>query len=70
MADWTLHCPHCGTTNRVPAHEVNLECGTVSTTHVCVHCREAFTAEQPYWRWLGLKEAPPSEDENEEVADR
>lgn len=68
MAGWTPYCPHCGATKRVPAQELNLECGTVSYTRACENCGNAFTTEQPYWHWLGLKE-PPAEDENRGVSD-
>jgi len=69
MAGWTVYCPDCGATNRVPADDLTIECGKVSCTHVCENCGNAFTSEQPYWRWLGLKEAPPAGDENGEADD-
>jgi len=70
MAGWTVYCPDCGATNRVPADGLTIKCGKVSRTHVCESCGHTFTTEQPYWRWLGLKEAPPAEDEEQEVDHR
>lgn len=69
MAGWTLRCPACGATHRVPAAELNLECGTVSYTHVCENCGHTFTSEEPYWRWLGLKGPLPAEGEDREAED-
>lgn len=66
MASWTLHCGHCGTANRVPADELELECGTVSYSGVCEKCGKPLSAEERYWRWLGLNGPPPDVDEDGE----
>ncbi len=69
MAEWTVRCPACGATNRVPTDEVDLDCGTVSYTRVCESCGHTFSSEQPYWRWLGLKEPPTAEHGSREADD-
>jgi hypothetical protein len=63
MADWILNCPVCGATNQVPADELDLACGTVSCTCTCENCGNEFSAEQPYWHWLGLETGPPAKEE-------
>lgn len=61
MSAWIMNCPQCGTSNEVAAAAVKVACGQVSCTCTCINCQHEFGDEQPYWRWLGLSEAPPDE---------
>ena len=65
MAELKLSCPNCGTSNRVPADDLDLECERVSYTCVCENCGHKFSGEEPYWRWLGLEARPPDEKESQ-----
>ena len=49
--------------NEVAATTVKVDCGRVSCTCICINCQHEFGDEQPYWRWLGLNEAPAGEKE-------
>jgi hypothetical protein len=59
MPRWMVDCPNCGTSNEIPADAVAVDCGTVLGLCTCVNCGTEFSKQQPYWRWLGLDEAPP-----------
>lgn len=61
MPTWIVDCPRCGTANDVAAATVTVDCGTVSCICICSNCQNEFSAEQPYWRWLGLDTAPADE---------
>jgi hypothetical protein len=59
MPTWIVKCPKCETEKEISAADVAVNCGRVTYTCTCTNCRHEFDSEQPYWRWLGLKEAPP-----------
>ena len=61
MLTWNVTCPNCGTVNEISQASVQVQCGVVACTCICVNCGNQFSDEQAYWRWLGLDE-PPSDE--------
>jgi hypothetical protein len=62
MSKWALKCSNCGTPNEVPNKAVTEKCGIVYFQGRCINCKNELNGEQEYWRWLGLEEGPPAEE--------
>jgi DNA-directed RNA polymerase subunit RPC12/RpoP len=63
MNKWILVCSNCGTPNEIPREVVTVKCGMVYFNGSCSNCKSEIEGSQEYWRWLGLNEALPLEDE-------
>lgn len=66
MTIWKLVCPHCQTPNEVFKEAVTIKCGVAHFKGTCIKCNKDLEAHQDYWRWLGLPEAPPDENDRDQ----